>query len=41
MTLNKRQSLILNYIKEHKNSSRTEIEEYIASVEDKSSKNTI
>jgi len=41
MKLNKRQSLILDYINKHNASSRLEIEEYIATVDDKSSKNTI
>ena len=41
MKLNKRQSIILDYINKHTSSSRLEIEEYVASVDDKSSKNTI
>ena len=41
MNLNKRQSIILDYINKHTSSSRLEIEEYVASVDDKSSKNTI
>lgn len=41
MKLNKRQSIILDYINKHNASSRLEIEEYVASVDDKSSKNTI
>ena len=41
MSLNKRQSLILEYINQHLSSSRLEIEEYISSVDDKISKNTI
>ena len=41
MKLNKRQSLILDYINKHNASSRLEIEEYVATVDDKSSKNTI
>ena len=41
MKLNKRQSIILDYVNKHSSSSRLEIEEYIASVYDKSSKNTI
>ena len=41
MNLNKRQSIILDYINKHSSSSRQEIEEYVASVDDKSSKNTI
>ena len=38
MSLNKRQNLILDFINKHSASSRLEIEEYIASVDDKSSK---
>jgi len=41
MNLNKRQSLILDYINKHNASSRLEIEEYVATVDDKTSKNTI
>ena len=41
MSLNKRQNLILDFINKHSALSRLEIEEYIASVDDKSSKNTI
>lgn len=41
MNLNKRQSLILDYINKKLSSSRLEIEEYISSVDDKTSKNTI
>lgn len=41
MKLNKRQSLILDYINKHIALSRLEIEEYVAKVDDKSSKNTI
>lgn len=41
MKLNKRQSLILDYINKHNASSRLEIEVYVATVDDKSSKNTI
>ena len=41
MKLNKRQSLILEYINKHNASSRLEIEEYVSTVDDKSSKNTI
>lgn len=41
MKLNKRQNIILDYINKHTSSSRLEIEEYVASVDDKSSKNTI
>lgn len=41
MNLNKRQSLILDYINKHNTSSRLEIEEYVANVDEKSSKNTI
>ncbi len=41
MKLNKRQSIILDYINKRNASSRLEIEEYVASVDDKSSKNTI
>lgn len=41
MNLNKRQSLILDYINKRNSSSRLEIEEYVATVDDKSSKNTI
>ena len=41
MELNKRQSLILDYINKYKHSSRLEIEEYIESNFDKTSKNTI
>lgn len=39
--INKRQSLILNYINKHNGSSRLELEKYVESVNDKSSKNTI
>lgn len=41
MKLNKRQSLILDYINKHSSSSRLEIEEYTAKADDKCSKNTI
>ena len=41
MNLNKRQSLILEYINKRNSSGRLEIEEYVATVDDKSSKNTI
>ena len=41
MKLNKRQNIILDYINKHTSSSRLEIEKYVASVDDKSSKNTI
>ena len=41
MGLNKRQSLILDYINKHNASSRLELEEYVAAVDDKISKNTI
>ena len=41
MKLNKRQSLILDYINKHNVSSRLEVEQYVATVDDKSSKNTI
>ena len=41
MKLNKRQSLILDYINKYPSSSRLEIEEYISSVDDIASKNTI
>lgn len=41
MSLNKRQNLILDFINKHSALGRLEIEEYIASVDDKSSKNTI
>ena len=41
MSLNKKQSLILDYINKHNTSSRLEIEEYVATVDDKISKNTI
>ena len=41
MKLNKRQSLILEYINKHNALSRIKIEEYVATVDDKSSKNTI
>lgn len=41
MKLNKRQSIILDYINKYNASSRLDIEEYVASVDDKSSKNTI
>lgn len=41
MKFNKRQSLILDYINKHNASSRLEIEEYVATVDDKISKNTI
>lgn len=41
MSLNKRQSLILDYINKHNASSRLELEEYVAAVDDKISKNTI
>ena len=41
MKLNKRQSIILDYINKYTSLSRLEIEEYVASVDDKSSKNTI
>lgn len=41
MGLNKRQSLILEYINKHNALSRLEIEGYVATVDDKSSKNTI
>lgn len=35
MKFNKRQSLILDYINKHNASSRLEIEEYVATVDDK------
>ena len=41
MGLTKRQSLILDYINKHSFSSRHEIEEYISTVDDKISKNTV
>ena len=41
MKLNKRQSLILDYINKHNGLSRLEIEEYVGAVDDKTSKNTI
>lgn len=41
MTLNKRQSLILDYINKRNGSSRLELEEYVNEVDDKCSKNTI
>ena len=41
MNLNKRQRLILDYINKHNASSLLEIEEYVATVDDKTSKNTI
>ena len=41
MQLNKRQSKILDYINRHISLSRLEIEQYIASIDDKNSKNTI
>ncbi|MBP3924830.1 Fic family protein [bacterium] len=41
MKLNKRQSLILDYINKHDGSSRLELEEYVEIVDDKTSKNTI
>ena len=41
MNLNKRQCLILDYINKHTASSRLEIEEYVSTINDKSSKNTI
>lgn len=41
MSLTKRQSLILEYINKSSSTSRLEIEEYISSVNDKISKNTI
>ena len=41
MKFNKRQSLILDYINKHNASSRLEIEEYVDTVDDKISKNTI
>lgn len=41
MKLNKRQSLILDYINKHNGSTRLEIENYVEAVGDKMSKNTI
>ena len=41
MKLNKRQSLILDYINKHNGSSRLELEYYLETVDDKTSKNTI
>ncbi len=41
MELNKRQSLILDYINKHNGSSRLELEIYVETVDDKASKNTI
>lgn len=41
MNLNKRQSLILDYINKKLSSSRLEIEEYLSSIDDKISKNTV
>ncbi len=41
MSLTKRQSLILDYINMHTSSSRLEIEEYISTINDKISKNTV
>ncbi len=41
MKLNKRQSLILDYINNYNGSSRLELECYIETVDDKTSKNTI
>lgn len=41
MKLNKRQSLILDYINKHSVSSRLELEKYLETVDDKISKNTL
>lgn len=41
MKLNKRQSIILDYINKHNGSSRLELEKYVEAASDKASKNTI